>query len=283
MLLKVNAISGSDELELIQFYPKTQTFKTIKINISRLIKTSEIRFVVLKKLVYILLDIDTNYFISVDLNNTREDFIEEKKLSNNIGYAPSLSLLGEEYIAAVGGLNSDTVNIFDLNNEIWIEVGKMQSTRYGAYIMYDEKDKVVYICGGLTNEQDNTLEIEYFSVKNLKNFEIKLTMFNEGFSLRRCFPVAFQLVDSKTFIVCGGCGLLNEDTNTSTIVSVSTETCELCNDLHHELSSKNPNISFYSYYVFFFVSDNEVIRFNTSDNKFYSIYRPTNEEEEEEI
>lgn len=274
----MNSKTESDELELIYFFPETKEFCTKNIHILRLIKTHEIRYVLNIFTLYILLDIDKNYFISVEVHTLK---ITEEKISTNIGYAPSLSLISDEFIVAIGGLNSDTVNLFDLETFNWIYVGKMQSTRYGAYSLYDETDKIVYISGGRDNDQDNTLDVEYFSIKDLKLFEIKVKTFNYGFSLRRSFPVAFALVDPKTFIICGGSGLfLDEDTNTSTILSVYTDTCHLLQDLHNEFSSKNPNIAINSDYVYFFINDNEVIKFNMLESTFISVIKEREGEEE---
>jgi len=208
----------------------------------------------------------------------------EEKLSSDIGYAPTLNLVGEEYIVAIGGINSDSVNLFDLETNNWIHVGKMQSIRYGAYSLYDETSKIVYISGGRDNDQDNTLDVEYFSIKDPKLFEIKIKTFNYGFSLRRSFPVAFQLTDSKTFLICGGSGLfLDEDTNTSTILSVYDESCHLLQDLHKEFSSKNPNIALNSNFVYFFINDFEVIKFNMLESTFSSIIQQTVGEEEKKF
>jgi len=221
-----------------------------------------------KYTIYIILDIDSNYFFSIDLHTLK---ITEERLSTSIGYAPSLSLVGEDYILAIGGLNSDTVHLFDLETYNWIYVGKMQSNRYGAYSIYDEAEKTVYICGGRDSEQDNTLEVEYFSLRNLKSFEIKVKHFTFGFSLRRSFPIPFQLAES-TYIICGGSGLfLDEDTNTSTVLSITNETCLMLQDLHPEFSSKNPIVSYNSNYVYFFIKDNEVIKFDIKENIFDSI------------
>ena len=169
----------------------------------------------------------------------------------------------------------------------------MQTTRYGSYVLYDDSDKVVYISGGRDNEQDNTLDVEYFSLHNLNTqvqtshqnnqhiFNLKVKAFNCGFSLRRSFPVAFQLSDSKTFIVCGGSGLfLDEDTNTSTIVSVNDDSCHLLQDLHKEFSSKNPNIAVNSNFVYFFINDSEVIKFNMTESTFTSIVKEIDIEED---
>jgi len=281
--MKVNTKPETGYLELIYFFIPKEEFSTELIKIYRVINSQEIRYVLHEYTLYILLYIDESdpfYFFSLQVLTHK---INEENKSTNIGYAPSLSLIGDLYIAAIGGLNSDTVNLFDLETGEWIYVGKMQSTRYGAYSLYDEENKVIYICGGKDNEhQDNSLEIEYFSIRNIGNgnkFEIKTIELEMEFSLRRSFPVSFQCHDSSTFIVCGGYGLIDEDTSTTTFVFISKAICELQTDLHKEFSSKNPNIAISSKFVYFFYNDTEVIKFDASLIKFTSIQKVDNEEE----
>jgi len=282
--MKVNTKPETGYLELISFFIPKEEFSTELIKIYRVINSQEIRYVLHEYTLYILLyidEIDPFYFFSYQVHTHT---INEENKSTNIGYAPSLSLIGDLYIVAIGGLDSDTVNLFDLETGEWIFVGKMQSTRYGAYSLYDEENMVIYICGGKDNEhQDNSLEIEYFSIRNVGNkFEIKTIELEMEFLLRRSFPVSFQCHDSSTFIVCGGNGLIDEDTSTTTFVFISKAICELHTDLHKEFSSKNPNIAITSKFAYFFYNDTEVIKFDASSIKFTSIYKIDNEDNEEE-
>ncbi len=276
--MKINPKPDTDILELIYFCTLNEKFITKEIHTFRLIKSEEIRYVLYEAKLYILAHMDNkNYFFTVDLYEVK--VVEEIKISSEVGFAPTLCLIENNFILAIGGLNSNTINIFDIRDDQWIYIGKMQTTRYGAYVLYDEKDKNVYISGGRDNDMDNTLDIEYFSINDLNKIEIKVKAFNSGFSLRRSFPIVFQLTDSKTFIVCGGSGLfLDEDTNTSTVVSVTDQSCYLMADLHQEFSSKNPNVAIYKSFVYFFIKNNEVVKYNMQENTFNSILRDEEEE-----
>ena len=288
----MNCVPETDILNIIYFDPESKEFAEKQINIYRLIKTQEIRFVVSysKMKIYMLLDIDINYFISVDLLTLE---ITEEKISSKIGFAPSLNLINEKYIIAIGGINCDTINLFNLETSNWTYIGKMRNARYGAYTLYDNIDNIIYIIGGRDNEQNNELELEYFTIPDdhkSKNsflnpkdnqYEINTKKFSSDFSLRRSFPIAFQLYGSNDFIVCGGNGLfLDEDINTSTIVDVTGESCRLLQDLHKEFSSKNPNVLFNSNIAYFFIKEEEVIKFNCTEHTFSSIKKKKEIEEE---
>jgi hypothetical protein len=190
-----------------------------------------------------------------------------------------LSLIGDEFILAVGGLKSDSVNLYIIETGVWIFVGKMQTVRYGAFSMYDDNCKTVYIAGGKDIDDDNTLDVEYFSISDLDIIEIKVKVFKEGFTLRRSFPIPLQF-DSKTFIICGGNGLLfsEEDIDTTTICNMYTESCKIITGQHDSFSSKNPNVYCSQKDFYFFIKDDEVIKFSLDVCKFSLIKRQIDDE-----
>lgn len=311
LLFRINAKIDTDQLEIISFQIKSEEIFRKKVHIFRILKSSEIRYISnsssncsdeKQSLIYLLVNTGTNYFFSLNYDDGK---ITELAICTEIGLSPSLMKLNEKYLIAFGGVNSDTINIYDCDSNKWHFVGKLSIARTGAYALLNNYDNQVYICGGQTQEGDNTLEVESFSMEcfyekvltttdekvsyenknklrskqclnfnfNLSNTmiehnEVKIKKIKDDFLLRKIYPVVIPLYDDNTYLICGGSNIF-EETNTCSVFFTDREMIHMTSVLiPKSFNSPNPNVFFYKTNVYFFVSDNELIKYSTIDNNF---------------
>lgn len=210
-------------------------------------------------------------------------------IPNDIGFNPTFNRLNKNYLISICGKNSDSVHLFDTNRLIWFYVGRLQSGyRKGAYAIYLRYYKIVMICGGITEDEDNSLDIEYFDMKEFENkisnekTENKETYIDKikdipyDFFLRKSFPIILNVKDNSTYIICGG-GSLISDTDTLVIFETDQKLITMSNIvLPIPLSEENPNTFQTKDSIYFFGNNNSAIRFNfleksfkIIDNKFF--------------
>lgn len=320
MLLRVNAKSESDEIEIISFILKTEEFLTKTMRIFRYFKSSEIRYIIQnfvkneteQNLIYILANIgsDENYFFSLDYNDGK---ITEFNIINEVGLLPSFQKLNTNLLVTIGGVSGNNANvcIFDTYVKKWTFLGTMSSPRTGAYAMLNEVENIVYICGGINNEGDNTFDIECFSLDNLilgqntTNYsiisttpggnlgiaptpqvnlitpkptlmatpEMKQIKIKNNFLLRKINPIVVPIFEENTYLIIGGSNLFHE-TNTCTVFYTDREIILLSNSkLPKPFSTTSQNYFYYKNSIYFFISDNEVIRYSVLDNSYEVIQK----------
>jgi hypothetical protein len=298
-------------LEIISFGVKSEEFVRKIIRIFRLIKSPEIRYIAYtppgtkKNLLYILVNIGTNYFFSLDFSDGK---ITDLPVSSEIGTSPSFQRLNDKFLISIGGVNSDTVNLFDLHLSRWYFVGRLSTIRQGSYALLSESDNEVYICGGMTTEGDNTLEIEYFLLERyneklfslmstnmsmpnvgsfhslmqngggedakLQNFSmLKFKKIKDDFLLRKTYPIVIPLFDANTYLICGGQNIFQE-TNTCTVFYNDKDALYMSNlTLPRAISLHNPNVFFHKQAVYFFSEDDEIHKYCIQNNKFSIIHK----------
>lgn len=202
-------------------------------------------------------------------------------IPDDIGFNPSFSRLNRRYLISICGNNSDFVYLFDTYNLLWFFVGRLKSgNRRGAFAMYLKYYQKVLICGGMTDKGDNSLDIEYF---DMEEFEKKIsdeeTENNEilfenlldlkfDYLLRKSFPMVLNFNDYKTFIICGGEGLISK-TDTCVIFQSDPKLVLMSNIcLPNLLSEENPNTFLTNNNIYFFENDESIVKFNIDKKTF---------------
>jgi hypothetical protein len=259
-------------------------------------------------LIYIIANIGENYFFSLNYSDGK---ITEFSTPNEMGLLPSFQKLNENIFITIGGVsgNNSAICLFDVFLKKWIIVGYLSAPRIGAYALLNDSEGMVYICGGTSNEGDNSFEIECFDIKNLGlgenlkgkimnnqssllnsivstnqniqimhtpqtlNTEIKQIKVKNDFLLRKTNPLVIPLYEDDTYIIMGGNNLFQE-TSTCTIFYIDRELIVLSNSqLPKPFSSSSQNYFFYKNSFYFFLADNEVIRYSILENSFNLIVK----------
>ena len=273
--------------------------KTVRI--FRYFKSSEIRYVihtylsneVEQNLIYFLVDTGENYFFSLDYFNGK---ITELQLGNEVGFAPSFFKLNNVFFITIGGINGNcaAVNLYDIYNNKWYFVGNLSQGRSGAYVLLNNYDNIVYICGGVSADGDNTFDIEYFNldypteIKGGNNLflnqtyypcEIKTKKIKNDYLLRKINPVVLPLIEDNSYLICGGSNIFIE-TQTCMFYYTDKELIFLSNvQLPKPVNEKNSNnsnsqnINFYKNSFYFFVGENQVVRYSVIENSFEVIQK----------
>jgi hypothetical protein len=201
--------------------------------------------------------------------NIDEDTIREIPIKDDVGKNPSLSILNNKLLLFIGGLNSENVFTFDVVNSSFEFVGKMSSVRYGAYAI--KYNNLVYICGGVNQDNDNSLEIEYFSLD--KHYELKTVKFENSYLLRKINPLCFEIGSGEMFLVCGG-NCLFDKTDTSCFIQADKLNAQVSNILLPKpFSSFNPNNMIYKglYYFYSDEEEDEIYKFSQFNKSFTRI------------
>jgi len=270
MLFSISANIDSDILNITAFSLKSEEFYEKKIKIKKIIHTPYIRYVVSSinpnyQTIYVLINSGSNYFFSI---NTIECIITELSNSTEIGLAPTLQIVNDRYIIAIGGKFSDCINIYDIENDKWNYIGKLSCPRYGSYALFNEYDNIIYIAGGINEKEDNSLDIEYFLFNPEFMTQIKQKKLKDDYLLRKINPVVIPIFDFNTYIICGGAGIWG-DVNTCTIFYTDKDTILLSNTtLPKAISTENHNIYIYKGAVYFFINESEVMKYNSIDNTY---------------
>jgi hypothetical protein len=274
LLFSVIANISSDELEIISFSLKTEEFFRKKLRINKILTAQDIRFVVIytaidshKLFIIAVTDTCKNYFFNLNYHDGK---VTELPIAKDVGIGPSFQKLNDRYLIAFGGVDSDTVNLYDIIMNNWTYVGKMTTVRNGGYALFNDLDGVVYIAGGVNNENDNSLNIDYFII-NLEegdSFQIKSKKLKDDFLLKKSNPVVIPVYDYNTYLICGGESLFG-DVNTCSIFYLDKDMLLLSStNLPKPFSTTNKNFYTYKSCVYFFISHFEVIKFNSIDNTY---------------
>ena len=196
--------------------------------------------------------------------NADDDTFREIPSREDIGICPSLCNLNNKIIILIGGNNSEKVFTFDVSSDEFEFVGKMNSIRKGAYIIH--YNTIVYICGGVNQDNDNTIEVEYFELN--KHYENKTLTFKNSYLLRKINPLCFE-IESGVFYVCGGYCLFDK-TDTCCFVETEKPNVQIRNILLPKpYSSFNPNNLYYKGNHYFYGEDeNEIYEFSSFDYSF---------------
>lgn len=212
-------------------------------------------------------------------------------IPDDIGFNPTFMRLNKKYLISICGKNSDSVHIFDTYKLNWYYVGRLQSGyRAGSYALFLSSFNIVLICGGMTETGDNSLNLEFFDLNEFErkisnelteNKEInieKVCDIQNDFLLRKSFPMVLNLYDYKTFIICGGECLI-----------AKTDTCVIFNSekklivmspiiLPNPVSEENPNTFQTKEHIYFFESDDNVLKHIFSDRSFVYIKNKAQDE-----
>jgi hypothetical protein len=181
--------------------------------------------------------------------------------------------LNDDYIISIGGKYSDTINIYEIHTDKWHYIGRLSSQRYGAYALLNEYENIVYIAGGVNENEDNTLDIEYFRLTKNFDSEIMTKSIKDDYLLRKINPVVIPIFDYNTYIICGGAGIWG-NVNTCVIYYTDKDAVILSNNtLPKPIATENHNVHFYKEAVYFFSSCDEVIKYNGLDNSYSVVKR----------
>jgi hypothetical protein len=265
---------------------KTEEFLKKTFRIFRYFKSSEIRYIIHNyiqneienSLIYLIVNTGDNYFFSLDYDSGK---ITELNLPKEIGLGPTFQKLNNYFFITIGGINgnSNTVNLYDIYNNKWYYVGNLSSSRSGAYAVLNCEDNLVYICGGMNSDGDNTFDIEYFNLEypmgseissGVYPTELKIKNIKNDFLLRKINPVVLPLMEENSYLICGGSNIF-QDTVTCTIFYADRDFVSLTNNLLPKTfknSPNNQNIMCYKNSLYFFIGENEVIRYSLLENAF---------------
>lgn len=217
--------------------------------------------------IYLLVNTGSNYFFSLDYFDGK---ITELPIANEIGLYPTFQKLNENYFITIG----DSVNIYDIDLSVWYFIGKLSVPRIGSYAIYIENENMIYICGGVNSEGDNTFDIECFNFSitatevTTTNTELKIKKIKDDFLLRKTFPIIIPLFDYSTFLICGGNNIFKE-TNTCIVFYTKKDLMYISNiNLPKPTFQCNPNVVVYRSSCYFFISDTETVRYSFLQNKF---------------
>lgn len=145
----------------------------------------------------------------------------------------------------------------------------MSSVRYGAYVI--KYSNLIYICGGVNQDNDNSLDIEYFDFS--KHFELKTIKFENSYLLRKINPICIELGSGEMFLVCGG-NCLFDKTDTSCFVQADKLNAQISNIiLPKPISLFNPNTTIYKGFYYFFgdEQEEEIYKFSIINKSFTRI------------
>ena len=198
---------------------------------------------------------------------------------DQIGLAPTLMRLNDQFLISLGGMNSSSINIFDTLNTTWTHVGKSDSIRNGAFALFNNFEGTVLICGGMNEDCDNSLEIESFpigydeiAVTSLSNSfypcQIQQITLENSFLLRKIHPMVLAVPDN-IFLICGGKNIFNTSTKTCAVFDLIENKISFTHTKSiSSLENKNPNSILYKNFIYFFNSDDEVQRYSINDCSF---------------
>jgi hypothetical protein len=286
-LFKIIPHSNSDELKIFSFCLRNFEFDVKTFKTFRYFKTNEIKYIIHHTyeneididLIYIIVNTDENYFFSLDYATGK---ITEFSIPKEIGFSPTFQKLNDYYFIAIGGINCNKVHLYDIYNNSWYKVGEMFSSRIGAYALLNNDDSTVYICGGINDDGENSLDIEYFHLeyhfdperKNNQNIfeKIQVKKLSNDYLLRKINPVCIPF-EENSYLICGGANIFT-DTSTCFIYWVDKDlitTTNLTLPKVFKNNSNNQNIKKFKNSYYFFISENEILQFNLIDKKFILI------------
>ena len=229
-------------------------------------------------LIFLIVNTGDNYFFSLDYESGK---ITELSLPKEIGFGPTFQKINNYFFIASGGINgnSSSVNLYDIYNKKWYYVGNLASARSGAYAVLNNEDNIDYICGGVNSDGDNSFDIEFFNLlypvgseitPGAYPTEINIKKIKNDFLLRKINPVVLPLLEENAYLICGG-GNIFQDTLTCTIFYTDRDFISLTSNLLPKgffNCPNNQNIISYKNSIYFFISDNEVVRYSLLENIF---------------
>lgn len=264
-LIKIEGSLHNDIVDIKIFNPKLNSISNKKINIFRKLSSTDLKYINIEADIYLLINSEKIHFLHI---NVDEDSIREISTTEEISNNPSLCNVNNKMILFVGGNNSDNILIFDLINDSLYLKGKMNSVRYGAYII--QFNNIIYVCGGINQENDNTLDVEYFDLN--KKYEIKTAKFENSYLLRKINPFCFEIGSGEMLLICGG-NCLFDKTDTSCFVEPDKLFVQITNILlPRPFSMHNPNtLSYKGIFYFYGENENEIFKFSSYHKTFIKI------------
>jgi len=284
--MRLIAIVDTNEIEATVFDIRTESFSKRKFFLNKNIKFSNLKYITNNyndnfddyNIIYLIVNTGLNSFYLIDYSSGD---CSEMAIPDDIGFNPTFMRLNKKYLISICGKNSDSVYIFDTYKLIWYNVGILKSGfREGAYAMYLSYYNIVLICGGMNENGDNSLDIEYFDMKEFEkkisndlteNKEINIEIFSSlqnDYLLRKSFPYVINSNNYKTFIICGGEGLISK---TDTCVIFKSESKMILMSpiiLPNPISEENPNTFKTKESIYSFENDNIISRFDIIDKSF---------------
>ncbi len=288
-LIRLNAILDTNEIEAVIFDISTETFSKKKFYLNKTIKFPDLKYIQSKyneyyddyNLIFLIVNTGLNSFYIIDYNS---GICTEMSFPADIGFNPTFQRINRKYLISICGKNSDTVHILDTSKLIWYYVGRLQSGyRSGSYALYLKNNNIVFICGGMTVNCDNSLDVEFFDMAEFEkkisselteNNEISIEKISEiqnNFLLHKSFPIVLNIHDYKTFIIGGGESLI---TKTDTCVFFDSDQKIILMSsviLPNPIKEENPNTFQTRNSIYFFDNTENIVRFDFSDKSFNSI------------
>ena len=131
-------------------------------------------------------------------------------------------------------------------------------------------NNIIYVCGGINQENDNTLDVEYFDLN--KKYEIKTAKFENSYLLRKINPFCFEIGSGEMLLICGG-NCLFDKTDTSCFVEPDKLFVQITNILlPRPFSMHNPNtLSYKGIFYFYGENENEIFKFSSYHKTFIKI------------
>ena len=96
-------------------------------------------------------EFSSSFLYSIDILQTPLKMIIEVN-SRYSHYYPTLALLRNEFLIAIGGYATKHCESYSISNKKWKELPDLIEERYGASALCDNKYNFIYVFGGLNNE-----------------------------------------------------------------------------------------------------------------------------------
>lgn len=118
-------------------------------------------------------------------------------------FSPSLSILQNEYIIVIGGLNTTKCEYYSISNKLWKDLPSLPEMRYGSCVVSDNIYNYVYVFGGLNQEIRKCGKTVFKLNMNLSlKWEIIVIMENEHLIMKTCACIV--KMDDRHLLIMGG-------------------------------------------------------------------------------
>ena len=107
--------------------------------------------------IYLCGSVDTNeefsssFLYSIDIITTQ---IQIEVNSSHYHYYPTLTFLRNDFLIAIGGLNSKKCEHYSIGNKRWKDLPDLPEERYGASAVTDNSINVIYVFGGFDHQRN---------------------------------------------------------------------------------------------------------------------------------
>ena len=118
-------------------------------------------------------------------------------------YYPSLTILRNEYLIAIGGFKSKKCEYYSITNKKWKELPELPEERYGASAICDNTYNIVYLFGGLNTKTNKCcMSILKLNVNTCVKWDT-IVMIDNSECLAKMNQVLIKKDDGRLLIIGG--------------------------------------------------------------------------------